>query len=335
MAAGGELAASVASPDMMMIMNGVFAVVVAALAIPPMVGRALGGGPPNPLPKLAALAPAATVPAVAAVAIAAASSWWLAIVLAVPAGTLVAWQLPPRRPQAPESGQAFPLRAAADRERSGRQRQRRSHRAERARSSRRRARRPGTDPRPCVPPGRGRARRVAAVQRDTCAPTVRGGGDLVAVALAVPAARSRARLRGTTRGRHGRRAACHGDGRARDTSRARPRARIGSANSACSGRRCPAKPVLSWWRATSTRAGTTCPSAGCPSTPDSSTAPMRPARGAGRASPGRRRAGCRSCAWTTSWQLGLTSSRARHGPYASPTPTTAASWPSSGFLGSA
>ncbi len=108
MAAGGELAASVASPDMMMIMNGVFAVVVAALAIPPMVGRALGGGPPNPLPKLAALAPAATVPAVAAVAIAAASSWWLAIVLAVPAGTLVAWQLPPRRPQAPESGPASP-----------------------------------------------------------------------------------------------------------------------------------------------------------------------------------------------------------------------------------
>ena len=89
-------------------MNGVFAVVVAALAIPPMVGRALGGRPPNPLPKLAALAPAATVPAVAAVAIAATSSWWLAIVLAVPAGTLVAWQLPPRRPQAPQSGPTSP-----------------------------------------------------------------------------------------------------------------------------------------------------------------------------------------------------------------------------------
>ncbi len=94
---------------MMMIMNGVFAVVVAALAIPPMVGRALGGRPPNPVPKLAALAPVATVPAVAATAIAATHSWWLAIVLAAPAATLVAWQLPPRRRrQAPESGPAAP-----------------------------------------------------------------------------------------------------------------------------------------------------------------------------------------------------------------------------------
>jgi endonuclease/exonuclease/phosphatase (EEP) superfamily protein YafD len=97
------LAAAIrAHPDTMTIMNAVFAVVLGALAIPPTVGRALGGRSPNPAPKLAALAPAATVPAVAAVALALTYAWWLAILLAVPAAILAVWQVPPRRrPSAP------------------------------------------------------------------------------------------------------------------------------------------------------------------------------------------------------------------------------------------
>src|SRR5262249_50334001 len=58
---------------------------------------AAGGKPPDPLPKLAALAPLATLVAFAGVAVAAASSWRLALVLAIPAVTLLAWQLPPAR----------------------------------------------------------------------------------------------------------------------------------------------------------------------------------------------------------------------------------------------
>ncbi len=75
----------------------VLALVLAVVALPPAVCRALGGQPPDPVPKLAALAPAATLPAVAAVAVAAAYAWWLAILLAVPAVTLVSWQVPPPR----------------------------------------------------------------------------------------------------------------------------------------------------------------------------------------------------------------------------------------------
>ena len=82
-------------------MNTVLALVLGAMALPPVVCRALGGQPPNPVPKLAALAPAATVPSVAAAAVAATYAWWLALVLAVPAVTLVIWQVPPpRRPGA-------------------------------------------------------------------------------------------------------------------------------------------------------------------------------------------------------------------------------------------
>src|ERR1700733_6182985 len=68
------------------------------MSLPFLVARAAGGQPPNPGPKLAALAPLGIVPAVAGVAVAALSSWWLALVLAGPALILGAWQCPPRRP---------------------------------------------------------------------------------------------------------------------------------------------------------------------------------------------------------------------------------------------
>ncbi|HEX9352802.1 MAG TPA: endonuclease/exonuclease/phosphatase family protein, partial [Streptosporangiaceae bacterium] len=79
--------------------------------------RVVGGRPPNPGPKLAALAPVGTVPALAGTAVAALSSWWLTVILAVPALILVAWQLPPVRParraRGPgpgPDGKAMPLR---------------------------------------------------------------------------------------------------------------------------------------------------------------------------------------------------------------------------------
>ena len=96
----------------MMIMNAAVAVVLCALAIPPLAGRALGGRAPKPAPQLAALAPAATVPAVAAVALAATYAWWLAVVLAVPAAILAVWQIPPRRPE--EASASRPRRAPDD-----------------------------------------------------------------------------------------------------------------------------------------------------------------------------------------------------------------------------
>ena len=78
-------------------MNAVLAVALTLVAIPSLVARAAGGGPPDPYPRLAALAPLATLVAFAGVAVAAAESWWLALLLAVPALTLLAWQLPPPR----------------------------------------------------------------------------------------------------------------------------------------------------------------------------------------------------------------------------------------------
>ena len=78
-------------------MIAILAVALTVVAIPPLVARAAGGEPPDPLPKLAALAPLATPVAFAGVAVAAAASWWLALVLSIPALTLLAWQLPPVR----------------------------------------------------------------------------------------------------------------------------------------------------------------------------------------------------------------------------------------------
>ena len=82
--------------------TGVLALILTAVALPPLLARLIGGRPPRPRPQLAALAPAAVVPAVAAVAVAAASQWWLALLLAFPAAILLAWQLPLRRRPAGE-----------------------------------------------------------------------------------------------------------------------------------------------------------------------------------------------------------------------------------------
>jgi endonuclease/exonuclease/phosphatase (EEP) superfamily protein YafD len=75
----------------------VLAVALTAVAILPLAARAAGGEPPDPWPRLAALAPLATLVAFAGVAVAAAASWWLALLLSIPALTLLAWQLPPAR----------------------------------------------------------------------------------------------------------------------------------------------------------------------------------------------------------------------------------------------
>jgi endonuclease/exonuclease/phosphatase (EEP) superfamily protein YafD len=75
--------------------SGVVAVALTAVAIPPLAARAAGGQPPDPYPRLAALAPLATLVALAGVVVAAATSWWLALLLSVPALTLLAWQVPP------------------------------------------------------------------------------------------------------------------------------------------------------------------------------------------------------------------------------------------------
>ena len=78
-------------------MTWVTALILMTLALPALLARLTGGYPPNPGPELAALAPLAVVPAVAAVIIAACAAWWLAALLAIPAALLVMWQLPPLR----------------------------------------------------------------------------------------------------------------------------------------------------------------------------------------------------------------------------------------------
>ena len=73
------------------------ALLLTALALPPLLARLTGGHSPSPFPQLAALAPVAVVPAIAAVIIAAVTVWWFAVLLAIPALLLLIWQLPPRR----------------------------------------------------------------------------------------------------------------------------------------------------------------------------------------------------------------------------------------------
>ena len=103
--------------------TGVVALILTAVALPPLLARLTGGRPPRPRPHLAALAPAAVVPAVAAVAVAAASQWWLALLLAIPAAILLAWQLPSRRRPSRRRGDAE--RTGADRPAAHAQRPRR------------------------------------------------------------------------------------------------------------------------------------------------------------------------------------------------------------------
>ena len=79
-------------------MTGLAAFLLMTLTLPVLLARLAGGYPPSPGPELAALAPLAVVPAVAAVIIAATTAWWLAAVLAVPAALLLMWQLPPVKP---------------------------------------------------------------------------------------------------------------------------------------------------------------------------------------------------------------------------------------------
>jgi endonuclease/exonuclease/phosphatase (EEP) superfamily protein YafD len=87
--------------------TGLLALLLTAVALPSLLARLIGGHPPSPGPQLAALAPLATLPALAAVALAAASAggrgggWGgLALLLAIPAAILLAWQLPPFWPNA-------------------------------------------------------------------------------------------------------------------------------------------------------------------------------------------------------------------------------------------
>jgi endonuclease/exonuclease/phosphatase (EEP) superfamily protein YafD len=92
------------------IVSGIAAIVLVAVAVPSLVARALGGEPPNPLPRLAALAPLAACFAAAGVAVAAIGSWTLALLLACPASVLVAWQIPPRKPRRIRSARKAPTR---------------------------------------------------------------------------------------------------------------------------------------------------------------------------------------------------------------------------------
>jgi endonuclease/exonuclease/phosphatase family metal-dependent hydrolase len=84
--------------------TGVLAVALTAVTLPVLAARATGRK--RSFPRLAALAPLAAVVAVAGVALAATVSWWLALLLAVPAVPLLRWQLPPAGRAGPGTGLA-------------------------------------------------------------------------------------------------------------------------------------------------------------------------------------------------------------------------------------
>ena len=86
-------------------MSGLAALILTAVALPPLLARLTGGHAPKPGPQLASLAPLATLPGLAAVVIAATTAWWLAVLLAIPAVMLLAWQLPPPRRLGDGSGE--------------------------------------------------------------------------------------------------------------------------------------------------------------------------------------------------------------------------------------
>jgi endonuclease/exonuclease/phosphatase (EEP) superfamily protein YafD len=77
--------------------SGLAALILTAVALPSLLARLTGGHAPKPGPQLASFAPVATLPALAAVVVAATTAWWLAVLLAIPALMLLAWQLPPPR----------------------------------------------------------------------------------------------------------------------------------------------------------------------------------------------------------------------------------------------
>ena len=89
-------------------MSGLAALILTAVALPFLLARMAGGRAPSPGPELASLAPVAVLPAVAAVCVAAASSWWLATALAIPAAALISVQLPPRWPGTRHPGTRHP-----------------------------------------------------------------------------------------------------------------------------------------------------------------------------------------------------------------------------------
>ena len=87
--------------------SGLAALILTAVALPFLLARVAGGRAPSPGPELASLAPVAVLPAIAAVPVAAISSWWLAVALAIPAAALIGVQLPPRS-RHPGPGQPGP-----------------------------------------------------------------------------------------------------------------------------------------------------------------------------------------------------------------------------------